>query len=240
MDVRGRGRGPCSNRSSFLRPDFLLIFALSELETLDATGKNTARGAKVSSLDSIEAPVRWRRANLTDGHYPIATDETAIAALQKAQRNRQAIVSQLQTPEHQKLQADVAAATKELNAIPAGQMVYAAATDFKTQGNFKPTKGKPRMVKVLHRGNILDPREDVRPGALPIFEDENFELDLPKDHPESARRAALAKWITRPDHPLTWRSIVNRVWQWHFGLGIVETPNDFGRMGQLPSHPKLQ
>jgi len=118
-------------------------------------------------------------------------------------------------------------------------MVYAATTDFKPQSNFKPTKGKPRVIKVLHRGNILDPREDVRPGTLPIFEGEHFELDLPKDHPESARRAALAKWITRPDHPLTWRSIVNRVWLWHFGQGIVETPNDFGRMGQLPSHPEL-
>lgn len=49
----------------------------------------------------------------------------------------------------------------------------------------------------------------------------------------------LAKWITRPDHPTTWRSIANRVWQFHFGQAIVESPNDFGRMGQLPSHPEL-
>jgi hypothetical protein len=74
---------------------------------------------------------------------------------------------------------------------------------------------------------------------LPIFEDENFEFDLPTNHPEAARRAALAKWITRKDNPLTWRSIVNRVWLWHFGRGLVTTPNDFGRMGQLPSHPAL-
>jgi hypothetical protein len=49
----------------------------------------------------------------------------------------------------------------------------------------------------------------------------------------------LAKWITDKNNPLTWRSIVNRVWHYHFGQGIVDTPNDLGRMGGLPSHPEL-
>jgi hypothetical protein len=56
---------------------------------------------------------------------------------------------------------------------------------------------------------------------------------------ESARRAALAKWITDKNNALTWRSIVNRVWQHHFGRGLVDTANDFGRMGGKPSHPEL-
>ena len=219
------------------------MFALAELEAFDATGKNIALHAKVTSPDSIEAPIRWRRANLTDGHYPVAADETAIATLQKAQRQRQTIVAHLQTPERQarrkKLQAELAGANREMNAIPASQMVYAATSNFKPQGNFKPTKGTPRAINVLHRGNILDPRAPVRPGTLPIFEKENFEFKLPANHPETARRAALARWITRNDNPLTWRSIVNRVWLWHFGQGLVTSPNDFGRMGQLPSHPEL-
>jgi hypothetical protein len=58
-------------------------------------------------------------------------------------------------------------------------------------------------------------------------------------HPEGARRAALAAWLTDTRNPLTWRSIVNRVWQYHFGRGIVPTPSDFGRMGEPPSHPAL-
>ncbi len=219
------------------------ILALAELEVFDATGKNLALKARVSSPDSIEAPVRWRRTNLTDGNFPIATDVKAIGALQKAQAERQRIAAKLQTPERQarrkKLQGQIAAATKELKSIPQGQMVYAAATDFKLQGNFKPTQGKPRNIKVLHRGNIQEPRGDVRPGTLPIFKDENFEFKLPTDHAESARRSALAKWITRKDNPLTWRSIANRIWLWHFGQGIVGSPNDFGRMGLLPSHPEL-
>ncbi len=56
---------------------------------------------------------------------------------------------------------------------------------------------------------------------------------------ETRRRVALARWITTPRNPLIWRSIVNRVWHWHFGRGLVATPNDFGRMGSLPSHPDL-
>jgi Protein of unknown function (DUF1553) len=64
-----------------------------------------------------------------------------------------------------------------------------------------------------------------------------FALADPKD--EGARRAALARWITDPANTLTWRSIVNRAWQFHFGRGLVDSPNDFGRMGATPSHPEL-
>jgi hypothetical protein len=118
-------------------------------------------------------------------------------------------------------------------------MVYAAATHFKTEGNFKPTMGKPRAIHVLHRGDILAPREKVKPGLLPFSAGAAIEMDLPAEHSEGERRSTLAKWITSKANPLTWRSIVNRVWLWHFGAGIVDSPNDFGRMGQLPTHPLL-
>src|SRR5207249_4105912 len=55
----------------------------------------------------------------------------------------------------------------------------------------------------------------------------------------SGRRLALAKWITSPENPLTARVMVNRIWQWHFGVGIVGTPNNFGKMGKRPTHPEL-
>ena len=108
-------------------------------------------------------------------------------------------------------------------------MVYAAATQFKPQAISSPPAASRARHKVLHRGNILQPREDVCPGTLPIFEKENFEFNLAAEHPESDRRAALAQWITRADNPLTWRSIVNRIWLCTSG-SIVEMPNDFGRM----------
>ncbi len=62
---------------------------------------------------------------------------------------------------------------------------------------------------------------------------------LPKAAAETARRAALAEWIIAKDNPLTPRVLANRLWGWHFGTGIVETPSDFGSMGGLPSHPEL-
>ena len=65
------------------------------------------------------------------------------------------------------------------------------------------------------------------------------ELKINNDLDESSRRAALAHWLTDERNVLTWRSIVNRIWHWHFGQGLSPTPNDFGAMGQTPSHPEL-
>lgn len=66
-------------------------------------------------------------------------------------------------------------------------------------------------------------------------------VDAKSDQPTgtTGRRTALAEWLTAPNHPLTARVMVNRIWQHHFGRGIVKTPNDFGLMGDFPTHPEL-
>ena len=221
--------------------DFIL--AVSELQIFDGKGNNVALNAKVTSADSIQAPVRWARKNLTDGIWPEAQDESALVELAEVQRQHTALLAKINTPERQtrksRIEKDLAATKNEMSGLPKGRMVYAAATTFAAQGNFKPTMGKPRVVKVLHRGNIQQPRDEVRPGTVPVIRGTKWHLDLPADHSEGDRRAALARWLTRHDHPLTWRSIVNRIWQYHFGQGIVASPNDFGRMGQQPTHPEL-
>lgn len=92
-------------------------------------------------------------------------------------------------------------------------------------------------VHVLVRGDYKSKGEKVGPGApSALGTGREFE-----DPPSGAtqRRKDFALWLTEPDHPLTWRVMVNRIWQGHFGYGIVRTPNDFGRQGEAPSHPAL-
>jgi hypothetical protein len=88
----------------------------------------------------------------------------------------------------------------------------------------------------LHRGDPMQQREPVVPAALAEF---GAKMSLPANAPEQQRRLALARWIADPRHPLTARVLVNRLWQHHFGTGIVSTPSDFGLNGARPSHPEL-
>ena len=83
-------------------------------------------------------------------------------------------------------------------------------------------------------------RNAVPPGYLTVLD--QVGLDVPRaegSETSTGRRTALAKWLTQPDHPLTTRVIVNRLWQYHFGRGLVGTSSDFGKLGDRPSHPEL-
>ena len=126
----------------------------------------------------------------------------------------------------------------ELAALPPSQLVYAAASEFKGGNNFRPA-GMPRPVHVLRRGDINQPLDEVAPGALTCVPGVEAKFALPQPADEGSRRAALAHWLVDPQNVLTWRSIVNRIWHYHFDRGIVDTPNDLGRMGGTPSHPEL-
>jgi hypothetical protein len=83
------------------------------------------------------------------------------------------------------------------------------------------------------------PQEEVQPGFLSIVDPNPPKIVPPADGNSTGRRTALAKWIASPDNPLTARVMVNRIWSYHFGRGIVDTPSDFGAMGGRPSHPEL-
>lgn len=84
-----------------------------------------------------------------------------------------------------------------------------------------------------------DGNQTIEPGFLSILSPDNAQIEPPKNLNSTGRRTALANWITRKDNQLTTRVIVNRVWQRHFGSGLVPTGSDFGRMGEKPSHPEL-
>ena len=108
------------------------------------------------------------------------------------------------------------------------------------------TAPKPRMVMAVKEGKVKDIRLHVRgshrelgdtvPRGAPV----GFGFrSIPEVPPGQSGRLQLADWLTHPEHPLTARVIVNRVWRWHFGRGIVASPNNFGTKGQRPSHPDL-
>jgi len=126
----------------------------------------------------------------------------------------------------------------ELAALPPQALVFAGASDFLPDNSHVPP-GKPRDVYVLKRGDIHQPGKPAGPGSLACVAGLSARFAVAASDDESARRAALALWMSDPHNPLTWRSIVNRAWQWHFGRGLVATPSDFGRMGTAPSHPDL-
>ncbi|MSU26948.1 MAG: DUF1553 domain-containing protein [Pedosphaera sp.] len=117
-------------------------------------------------------------------------------------------------------------AQAELAKLPAPAQVFAVKAGM-----------EPKPVHVLKRGDIAKPGQRAEPGALSAL------ADLPArfvgTKREADRRVALADWLADPLNPLTWRSAANRVWHFHFGRGLCDTPSDFGRMGSLPSHPEL-
>lgn len=123
----------------------------------------------------------------------------------------------------EKLQEELQSLVAQRERWSAPTMVYA--------GKFT----QPDPTHRLYRGDPLSPREAVAPAAIKSL----TPLSLSADSSEQERRLALARWIADPGNPLTARVIVNRLWQFHFGTGLVDTPSDFGSSGTLPTHPDL-
>jgi len=220
------------------------IFALAEVQVFDSAGTNIAAGKTITSLDSIEAAPRWRITNLVDGHYPVTAKQNQPSLVELQAERRKLLAGRVEAETRAALEETVAAidaADRELRQLPAPALVY-AGTVHAGSGAFVGTGangGRPRPVHLLPRGDVKKPGPEVAPGALTCVAGLPSKFALPAGHAEGERRAALARWLTDARNPLLWRSIVNRVWRYHFGRGIVETPNDFGRMGQLPTHPEL-
>jgi len=96
---------------------------------------------------------------------------------------------------------------------------------------------QPPVTRLLIRGQASEPADVVPPGGVGAVGSSDFKLT--ENAPEAERRVHLAKWITDPKNPLFARVMVNRLWHYHFGIGLVETPSDFGFNGGRPSHPEL-
>jgi hypothetical protein len=103
-------------------------------------------------------------------------------------------------------------------------------------------RGEPSPTYLLRRGDYLRPGRLVGPGVPSVLTDGKTPFEVKPPWPgakKTGRRLALARWLTRPDHPLTARVVVNRLWKHHFGSGIVTTLDNFGKAGARPTHPEL-
>ena len=98
-------------------------------------------------------------------------------------------------------------------------------------------------TRVLTRGDYQQPAEAVEPGFPSAITGHSnnavLDTDRYRQYPTRGYRTTLARWIASPENPLTARVMVNRIWQQHFGYGIVRTPSDFGKNGEKPTHPEL-
>lgn len=146
------------------------------------------------------------------------SEEEIVARLSDEERTRRGTLkSEL---------AEWSAEVERLRKIPATKM-------------FAVVPKEPGVTHLLDRGDVGSPGEAVAPGGFAALTAVNADFQLPPDAADAKRRIKLAGWITDPDNPLTARVIVNRLWHYHFGRGLVDTPNDFGFNGGRPSHPEL-
>ena len=183
----------------------------------DRKGQFTDRVATDYRIELSADGTNWTLAASSADRLPLVKDKTEIA---------QYNLEGLSAAEAQAVRNSVAkmqALEESRRQLLSSSNVYA--------GKFV----QPADTHRLYRGDPTAPREVVNPGAIESL----TSLKLQADAPEQRRRLELANWITSRDNPLTARVMVNRLWQFHFGIGLVDTPSDFGANGTLPTHPEL-
>jgi len=179
-------------------------------------------GDRLATAYRIEAalePGQWRTIASSEDRQPFKPGDMKPAA---PQYQLEGLPETLALQGRQWLM-EVEAAARQRDQLAAANMVYS--------GRFE----QPGPTWRLYRGDPLAKREEVNPDTLEIL----GSLKLPATAPERERRVKFAEWLTQPNHPLTARVMVNRLWQYHFGTGLVDTPGDFGANGSRPSHPEL-
>ena len=153
---------------------------------------------------------------------PLPPLDSAPVAITETSRNSKVAEIRRQVTA---MQADLEKSKQELETLLVngpGEMTYGMV------------EGTPHNARVQVRGEMDRPGEETPRGFIKVLGG----ASLPPET-EGSGRLELAQWLTRSDNPLTARVMVNRLWQYHFGRGLVKTPNDFGVRGQPPTHPEL-
>ena len=210
--------------------------------------------AKVKQLQKeLQVSIASHQLELLRQHYPEQSEadrKETLRALKIADNNR----SQPQRILVEKLQVVslLPDAEQPDSVVDARKTVHDIEDEIaKTQKKMPPPptiravwdRGEPSPTYILRRGEHSKPGPLVGPGVPSVLTDGRTPFDVrppfPDGTPRTGRRLAFAKWLTQPEHPLTARVLVNRVWYHHFGTGLVKTLENFGTKGERPSHPEL-
>ena len=226
-ELRFVNDGSCGNSRSWMSNENGKGWVMLELPTehlieritwgRDREGKFTDRLATNYLIEVADAAGNWCSVADSSDRAKFVPGQTKPAAISTNG------LSPLEAQEAGRLLATKQALTQRLGLAENSQKVFA--------GTFR----KPDDIRLLHRGDPEQPKDEVVPAVLSAL----GSVKLPKETAEQQRRLALADWIANPQNPLTARVMVNRIWQGHFGTGLVETASDFGRSGMKPSHPEL-
>lgn len=213
-----------------------LTIELAEATAIDRVVFSSARGETTPDQRKFHFVAEYRIEVSTDGQtwQVVASGRDRRPIAQPAFVNYRLL--QLETTdedsrEKQRLKKELASVKREITKVPALPSVWIGrrvAADAK--GPFHVFVGGNPQKK----GNAV-----VSASLRVMARDSNWTYRLADDASESLRRLALADWLVHPDNPITPRVLANRLWHYHFGTGIVDTPSDFGYMGGRPSHPEL-
>jgi mono/diheme cytochrome c family protein len=212
-------------------PVLTLTFAkpetINRITFINARGERGTDEGKVAGATPCEYEIQtsldgatWTTVATDEGREPWSQDH-------RLARARRSVITPEESQQLAAFEQQIAGVQRQINQIPKLPQIWV--------GN----PAQPAEPTFLHKGgDPMKPGEPVVPASLSVLDQVTQPYQLQAGAPEAERRLALANWITR-DNPLTARVLANRVWQYHFGTGIVDTPSDLGFLGSKPTHPEL-
>ena len=205
---------------------------LPAIHQIDRVFWSRDRQGAYGGIHLRNVPARYTIEVSTDGEtWKQVADTTSRLPYDEAERE-ELLHTEVLTPDEKKAWIALAERVKELEAaekaLPPLPQAYIGAMSQPKE----PTR-------LLARGNPMEPGKVLSPGSMSALAELVPPFELAPDAPESERRLELARWITHDNNALTARVLANRIWHYHFGTGLVATPNDFGFNGERPTHPEL-
>jgi len=207
-----------------------LTLTLAQVETIDRITFSNAKWK--SAQDQGATPCEYDVQVSLDGNtwQTVASDEgrepwTPAHGIGRARRD---VITADEKAQLALWAREAAVVQKQIQAVPPLRQIWAGIYTEPAERTFVQKGGDP-----------MKPGEPVVPASLAVLDHVAKPYALPADAPESQRRLALGQWFVSDDNPLTPRVLANRVWHYHFGTGIVDTPSDFGFIGSKPTHPEL-